>query len=103
MTHLPSSSYLSHLRRVVADPDLGFFFQQTLNYNVLGPIVFVTPEIGRFSTVGGKRKDRAREKETGREREQREEGKRLRDKEGEREKRKGRRIDRLPLLFQELV
>ncbi len=35
------------------DADLGFFFQQTLNYNVLGPIVFVTPEIGRFSTVGG--------------------------------------------------
>jgi len=46
-------AYLSHLRRVVSDPDLGFFFQQTLNYNVLGPIVFVTPEIGRFSTVGG--------------------------------------------------
>lgn len=36
-----------------AQPAVRSLLEQVLSYNTLGPIVFVTPEIGRFSTVGG--------------------------------------------------
>lgn len=50
-------SYITALRRygaeLLPDPALRTLYEAVLNYNTLGPIVFVTPEIGRFSTVGG--------------------------------------------------
>ena len=44
--------YLNHLS-TKGDKFLQNICQQILQYNVVGPIVFITPEIGRFSTVGG--------------------------------------------------
>eukprot|EP01117_Protostelium_nocturnum_P000558 TRINITY_DN1062_c0_g1_i1.p1 TRINITY_DN1062_c0_g1~~TRINITY_DN1062_c0_g1_i1.p1 ORF type:complete len:1929 (+),score=827.64 TRINITY_DN1062_c0_g1_i1:180-5966(+) len=47
-------AYLKELNaKADADPTFGKILKQTLESNSIGPIVFVTPEIGRFSTVGG--------------------------------------------------
>jgi len=53
---VPSGKILAYLAEVVAknkDPHLTKLISKTLEWNTLGPLVFVTPVIGRFSTVGG--------------------------------------------------
>jgi len=46
-------SYLKYLTKKNTDPMLNKLLTKTLEWNTLGPLVFVTPELGRFSTVGG--------------------------------------------------
>jgi len=46
-------SYLDVLSKRTNIPRIPSICKETLQHNILGPIVFITPEIGRFSTVGG--------------------------------------------------
>eukprot|EP01114_Cavostelium_apophysatum_P006786 TRINITY_DN1825_c0_g1_i1.p1 TRINITY_DN1825_c0_g1~~TRINITY_DN1825_c0_g1_i1.p1 ORF type:complete len:1954 (+),score=547.30 TRINITY_DN1825_c0_g1_i1:198-6059(+) len=47
-------AYLEYLaKNEQADPMVRNICKTALQYNLMGPIVFITPEIGRFSTVGG--------------------------------------------------
>ncbi|KAF2075592.1 hypothetical protein CYY_003097 [Polysphondylium violaceum] len=46
-------SYLEVLSKRTNIQRIPSICKETLQHNILGPIVFITPEIGRFSTVGG--------------------------------------------------
>eukprot|EP01133_Synstelium_polycarpum_P007805 gene7805-9157_t len=46
-------SYLEVIASRLSVPRIPKICREVLQHNILGPIVFVTPEIGRFSTVGG--------------------------------------------------
>lgn len=46
-------AYLSELSESCNDPFVQNICRLVLQHNRMGSIVFITPEIGRFSTVGG--------------------------------------------------